>query len=66
MCSPETLSRFIEVGGYAAMQIETTENTKPVNVSAAEMMAAATKIAVLPAQKLQLLIKEERFYGVEK
>lgn len=48
------------------MQIETTENTKPVNVSAAEMMAAATKIAVLPAQKLQLLIKEERFYGVEK
>lgn len=44
MCSPETLSRFIEVGGYAAMQIETTENTKPVNVSAAEMMAAATRM----------------------
>lgn len=44
MCSPETLARFIEVGGYSAMQLETSENTKPVNVSAAEMMAAATRM----------------------
>lgn len=44
MCSQETLSRFIEVGGYSAMQLEVSENTKPVNVSAAEMMAAATQM----------------------
>lgn len=44
MCSQETLSRFIEVGGYSAMQLEVSESTKPVNVSAAEMMAAATQM----------------------
>ena len=44
MCSQETLSRFIEVGGYSAMQLEVSESTKLVNVSAAEMMAAATQM----------------------
>lgn len=44
MCSPETLSRFIAVGGYSAMKTENAESTKPVNVSAAEMMAAATQM----------------------
>lgn len=44
MCSPETLSRFIAVGGYSAMKTEDTQSTKPVNVSAAEMMAAATQM----------------------
>lgn len=42
MMSPEIMARFIEVGGYAAMQIETKADPQPVQVSAAEMMANST------------------------
>ncbi|MBQ8080482.1 MAG: extracellular solute-binding protein [Clostridia bacterium] len=42
MCSPESMVRFIEVGGYPAIKIAAKEATQPVHVSAAEMMAAAT------------------------
>ena len=43
LCSPETMARFIEAGGYPAISIDDAGGeVKPVNVSAAEMMANAT------------------------
>ncbi len=45
LCSSEIMARFIEAGGYPAIRIADTEaSSKPVNVSAAEMMANATSM----------------------
>ncbi|MDR1643731.1 MAG: extracellular solute-binding protein [Clostridiales bacterium] len=63
MCSPEILSRFIQVGGSAAMKIELPPDTEPVLLSATEMVSAASSMsnpidAQMPREAFNKLAKD--------
>ena len=42
MCSPETLARFIEIGGSPAMPVQLPPDTEPLMLAAMEMVANST------------------------